>query len=58
MSYKGRDTMEAWFDMTTDPEPGEPEMREKLIFEILLDIRDSLMSLEFEVHNLNDSIPK
>ena len=56
MSYKGRDTMEALFDTTTDPEPGDSEMRERIFFELLLDIRDSLMTIEFEVHNLNDSL--
>ena len=57
MTYKGRDTMEALFDTTADLEPGESETRERLIFELLLDIRDSLMTIEFEVHNLNDAMP-
>ena len=57
MSYKGRDTMEALFDTTTDLEPGDSEMRERIFFELLLDIRDSLMTIEFEIHDLNDAMP-
>ena len=57
MSYKGRDTMEALFDTTADLEPGDSEMRERIFFELLLDIRDSLMTIEFEIHDLNDAMP-
>ena len=57
MSYKGRDTMEALFDTTDDLEPGDSEMRERIFFELLLDIRDSLMTIEFEIHDLNDAMP-
>lgn len=57
MSYKDRDTMEALFDTTKDLEPGESETRERIFFELLLDIRDSLMTIEFEIHDLNDAMP-